>query len=86
MLWKLLCYLNHDIQQQIGFDIASDIYYMFPHDWLNEKHAVFYRRKLKNNDLLEIVTLHTQGLIVCHSKTRQCLLTAIKSLHYNKLD
>ena len=30
--------------------------------------------------------MHIQGLMVWHSRSRQCILTAIKSLHYSKLD
>ena len=41
------------------------------------------------NDLLKkyrVKELHIQGLMVWHSRSRQCILTAIKALHYNKLD
>ena len=42
-------------------------------------------KQTNNNDLLEkrwrYKELHMQGLIVWHSRSRQCVLTAIKTLH-----
>ena len=47
-------------------------------------------KQTNNNDILEkrwrYKKLHIQGLIVWHSWSRQWVLTAIITLHYNNLD
>ena len=54
------------------------------------KAADANKQTANNNDLLEkrwrYKELHIQGLIVWHSRSRQCVLTAINTLHYYKLD
>ena len=50
---------------------------------------VFTNKQTNNNDLVEKIWWYKQlqGLIVWHSRSRQCtLIAAVKSHHYNKLD